>query len=103
MAEPVYEVVWPLGKSVYETVPLASRLPDLKGKTVCELWDWRFRGEEMFPVLRAALGERYPGVKIVEYDVFGDTHGSKEREIIASLPRRLRENGCQAVISSVGA
>lgn len=51
MTEPTYEVVWPLGKSVYDRVRLASRAPDLRGKTICELWDWRFRGEEVFPIL----------------------------------------------------
>lgn len=55
MSEPVYEVVWPLGKSVYEALPLASRDADLNGKTVCELWEWLFRGEEIFPILRELL------------------------------------------------
>ncbi len=103
MGEPVYEVVWPLGKSMYEAVPLASPLSDLRGRTVCELWDWRFRGDEMFPILRESLSKRYPGIKFVEYDVFGDTHGPRERQIIANLPRLLKERGCDAVISSVGA
>ncbi|MBI2910082.1 MAG: hypothetical protein HYX92_20770 [Chloroflexi bacterium] len=102
MGEPTYEVVWPLGKSVYETVPLASRASSLEGKTICELWDWRFRGEEVFPLLRELLSRRYPGVKFVEYGVFGDTHGPKEREVIARLPQMLREQGCDAVLSGIG-
>lgn len=103
MAEPVYEVVWPLGKSVYETVPLAKRSADLSGKTVCELWEWLFRGDEMFLVLRESLAKRYAGVKFVGYDVFGNTHGAKEREVIARLPQLLKEQGCDAVVSAVGA
>ncbi|MBI2907332.1 MAG: hypothetical protein HYX92_06740 [Chloroflexi bacterium] len=103
MAEPVYEVVWPLGKSVYEPVALVPRASELQGKTVCELWDWAFRGHEMFPILRETLGRRFPGIKFVDYETFGDTHGPDEREAIAALPELLRKHRCDAVISAVGA
>lgn len=103
MAEPKYEVVWPLGRTVFETLPLARRDDDLSGKTVCELWEWLFRGEEIFPLLREELAKRYPGIKFVEYSVFGDTHGSRERELMTVLPDLLRRHGCDAVISGVGA
>ncbi|MFH1486726.1 MAG: hypothetical protein ABIH46_11705 [Chloroflexota bacterium] len=103
MTEPAYEVVWPLGRSSYETIHMASRPPDLSGKTVCELWEWLFRGDEMFTILRDVLSKRYPGIKFVDYNTFGSTHGSKEREVIAALPELLRKHGCDAVISAVGA
>ncbi len=103
MSDPVYEVVWPLGKSVYETIPLAKRSADLSGKTVCELWEWLFRGDEMFSILRESLSKRSPGIKFVDYNVFGNTHGSKEADVIAAIPELLRKNGCDAVISAVGA
>ncbi|MBI2909312.1 MAG: hypothetical protein HYX92_16835 [Chloroflexi bacterium] len=101
MSEPSYAVVWPLGKSAYETVPLAARASDLKGKTVCEVWDFLFRGEEIFSLLRESLS--FPGIRFVDYTVFGNTHGTKEREVIAHLPELLRQHGCDAVISGVGA
>ncbi|MFH1485946.1 MAG: hypothetical protein ABIH46_07740 [Chloroflexota bacterium] len=103
MAEPVYEVVWPLGRSTYEVIPRTRQVPDLAGKTVCELWEYLFRGEEIFPMLRELLSKKYPGIKIVDYAVFGNTHGPKEKEVIAALPGLLREHGCDAVISGVGA
>ncbi|MBI2906649.1 MAG: hypothetical protein HYX92_03215 [Chloroflexi bacterium] len=103
MAEPTYEVVWPLGKSRYELIPVAKHLETLSDKTLCELWDWRFRGDEIFPIIREALARRFPGVGFVDYNVFGDTHGIKEAEVIEALPRRLRENRCDAVVSGVGA
>ncbi|MFH1484521.1 MAG: hypothetical protein ABIH46_00475 [Chloroflexota bacterium] len=103
MKEPVYEVVWPLGKSAYETLPLAHRAPDLSGKTVCELWDWVFRGEEIFPIVRELLSQRYPGIRFVDYAAFGNTHGPKERQVIAALPELIEKHGCDAVISGVGA
>ncbi|MBI2906634.1 MAG: hypothetical protein HYX92_03140 [Chloroflexi bacterium] len=103
MGEPVYEVVWPLGRLVYETLPLAHRCPDLAGKTVCELWDWLFRGGEIFPAIREVLSSRYPDIKFVEHTVFGDTRGAREREVVAALPDLLHKHGCDAVISGIGA
>lgn len=103
MKGPVYEVAWPLGRSVYETVPLAHRAADLERKTICELWDWLYKGDQMFPIIRECLSKRYPGIKIIDYTVFGNTHGPNEREVIAAVPGLLRKHGCDAVISAVGA
>ncbi|MBI2906630.1 MAG: hypothetical protein HYX92_03120 [Chloroflexi bacterium] len=102
MGEPVYEVVWPLGRSAYDTLPLAPRGPDLRGKTVCELWDRIFRGEKIFPLLRESLSKQFPGIKFVDYTSFGNTTGPKQREVIATLPDLLRRHNCDAVISGVG-
>ena len=102
MGEPGYEVVWPLGKLVYQTLPSKPSLTDLKGKTICELSDWGFRMEEVFPMVRESLLRRYPDIKFVEYSVFGNTHGPKEAGVIAALPDLLRKHECDAVISGVG-
>ncbi len=100
---PVYEVVWPLGRTVSEVVTPSSPVSDLRGKTVGELWDWLFRGDEMFLLIREKLRERYPGIKFVDYAVFGNTHGRKEAEVTAALPDLLRKHGCELVLSGVGA
>ncbi|MFC1534467.1 hypothetical protein ACFL7M_14000 [Thermodesulfobacteriota bacterium] len=102
MNEPGYEVVWPLGKSAYQMVTPGPRLSDLKGKTICELSDMGFKAEEVFPIIREILRDRYPGIKFVDYNNFGNTHGSHEAEVIASLPDKLSKQGCDAVISAVG-
>jgi hypothetical protein len=102
MHEIGYEVLWPLGKIVSEKVTLAPRITDLSGKTICELSDYGFRAEEIFPLIRASLAKRYPGIKFIEYETFGNTHGPHEAEIIATLADRLRQCGCDAVISGVG-
>ena len=97
-----YRVVWPRGVKTAGVRPLAKRLDSLEGKTVCELWDYVFRGDEIFPLLRDALRERYPSVRFVGYEEFGSTHGDREREILEGLPDRLRELGADAVISGMG-
>ena len=46
------KVVWPLGRLVYSPISIASRPSDLKGKTICELSDYAFKSEYVFPLLR---------------------------------------------------
>jgi hypothetical protein len=101
--EPQYEVVWPLGRSAYEDRPPNARVADLNHAVVGELWDYLFRGEEIFPILREQLKARYPGIRFVTYDVFGNVHGPKQRELVARVPELLREHSVDAVISAIGA
>jgi hypothetical protein len=103
MGEPLYEVVWPLGKSAYESFAPVQHVSDLTGKTVCELWDYLFRGEEIFPLLREGLRSQYFNTEFVDYSVFGNIHGGNEREVISALPELLRSRGCDVVISGIGA
>ena len=57
----------------------------------------------MFPVIGVELRKKYPSIKIVDYKTMGDTHGNDEREYVANLPQLLKQHGCDAVISGVGA
>ncbi len=97
-----YSVVWPRGEKTVAVSDLAPRLDTLQGKTVCQLWDYLFRGDEIFPMIESELGKRYPGVRFVHYSEFGSTHGDEEREILENLPQRLKELGADAVISGMG-
>ena len=101
--QPRYEVVWPLGKSHWDKRDLNPGIGDLNGKTVAEVWDRVFRGEEIFPAIREALKKKYPRVRIIEYDKFGDTHGVNQKQVLADLPALLRTHEIDAVISGVGA
>ena len=103
LSEARYDVVWPLGKSHWDTRAPTDRVADLRGKTICEIWDHVFRGEQIFPIVRETMRRLYPGVRIVEYDKFGDTHGPHQKEVLAALPGLLRRYGCDAVISGIGA
>jgi len=94
-----YEVVWPVAERRLKTRPLAKRLDSLNGKTVAQLWDYLFAGDEVFLALEAKLKETYPDVKWVSWREFGSTHGVNEKEILASLPQRFKELGVDAAIS----
>lgn len=100
--ETQYEVYWPRAPRQVELQPLAPRLATLEGKTIAQLWDYVFRGDEVYAVMEEALKARYPGVRFVSWSEFGSTHGGDEREIVASLPRRFKELKVDAVVSGMG-
>lgn len=102
-AEARYDVLWPLGRKAVQPRAAAAGVADLSGKTVCELWDYIFRGEIIYPHIRARLRERFPGIRFIEYAEFGNIHGPRQREIVAGLAARLKALGCDAVISGIGA
>ena len=103
MSEPVYEVVWPLGKSTFRKRPLAARIPDLNGMTVGTLWNQLFKGDVLFSEIKKLLQKRFSGIKFVDPSLFGDIHGKDEASVVAALSENLRKHGCDAVLSAVGA
>jgi hypothetical protein len=100
--ESTYDVVWPQSPRGIQRRLRAERLGDLSAKRVAFLWDYLFRGDELFPILRRELTERFPGIEIVDYTVFGNLHGSDERERLAELPDQLRGLQIDAVVSGMG-
>lgn len=102
MAQTRYEALWPRSPRQVGLKPLARRLETLNGKTVAQLWDYVFRGDEVFALLEEGLKTRFPDIRFVSFKEFGSTHGSEEREVLAALPRRFRELGVDAVISGMG-
>ncbi len=95
-------VYWPRGAKTNKAKPLAPRVTSLEGKTVAFLWDYLFRGDEIFPIVQRELSARFPGMRFIGYAEFGSTHGEDEREILASLPERLKTLGVDAVVSGMG-
>ena len=98
-SEGLYEVVWPSGERKQKMRPLAKRLDTLKGKTIAQLWDYLFAGDQVFLALEEKLREQYPDVKWVSWREFGSTHAVNEKELLASLPKRFKELGVDAAIS----
>ena len=97
-----FRVVWPRSARQASIAPVAKRLDTLEGKKVAQLWDYLFRGDEVFELLEESLRERFPGVEFVSWRDFGSTHGADEREILAGLPQRFKEMGVDAAISGMG-
>ncbi len=97
-----YAVVWPRGPKTAKLVDLAPRLESLEGKRIAILWDYLFRGDEIFPLLEQELAARYPGLSFVPWTEFGTTHGEGEHEVLAGLAQRFVELEVDAVVSGMG-
>lgn len=100
--EPTYDVVWPRSPRGVQRRRRAARLDTLDGKRVAFLWDYLFRGDELFPVLAEQLTDRFEGVEIVGYEEFGNLHGADEKARVGRLPDDLRTRGVDAVVSGMG-
>jgi len=101
--EPHYDVLSPLSRKAVKTSAAAPRVPDLNGKTVCELWDVIFRGETIYPIVREYIRNRFSGVRFVGYEEFGNFHGAREAQVSAEIPAKLRAHHADAVIVGIGA
>jgi len=102
-SEPHYDVLSPLSRKAVKTAAAAARIPDLNGKTICELWDVIFRGETIYPMVREYIRKRFPDVRFVTYEEFGNFHGAREAQVSAGIPDKLRTHGADAVIVGIGA
>ncbi len=99
----LYDVLWPRGERRQAVMPLAKRPDTLNGKTVAQLWDFLFNGDDVFEELEVQLAEKYPDIKWVSWREFGSTHGTSEKEMLAALPQRFKELGVDAAISCMAA
>lgn len=102
-----YEVVSPAGGEAIAQKGIAPRLADLNGKTVGEIWNGVFKGEQTFPVLREQLKARFPGINIIPYTEFPHLYGgdnpAAQKKLAAEIAALAIAKGCDAVISGNGA
>jgi len=102
-AEPQFETLWPLARLTTKSVATYAQLRDVNQAKIGFVWDYMFRGDEIFHILRSALGKQYPAMKFAGYENFGNIHGPDERRVLQELPERLRASGVDAVVVAVGA
>ena len=100
--EGTFAVYWPRGQRTLDVEAVAPKVNSLSGKVVALLWDYLFRGDEIFAILKRELKTRFPGVTFVGPDDFGCTHGADEREVLAAIPEKLKLLRVDAAISGMG-
>ncbi len=101
------EVVSPAGGEAVAQKSIAQRLQDLNGKTVGEIWNGGFKGDQTFPILRRLLKQRYSGVKVVPFTdfphIYGGDNPTEQKKLAKRLAALAKEKGCDAIISGNGA
>lgn len=100
--EPMYDVVWPQSPRGIQKRRNAARLESLSDARVAFLWDYVFRGDELFPVLEQELTRRFPDIEIVGFEEFGNLHGADEKERVGRLGEELHRRHVDAVVSGMG-
>jgi len=100
-----YEVLAPLGERRQQQGVLAPRLSSLEGKRVALVFDYAFRGDEMFAEFMRQADERFSDVTFLDPDKFGNFHGPAEEgeEAMRRLAQALEDQEFDAAIVGVGA
>jgi hypothetical protein len=99
-------VISPVGLPRTQNNGIAPRLDSLEGKTIGEVYNHHFKGDQMFGLYRELLKQRFPGVKIVPYTelpasfVGGDP--ATHRRVAQEVAALAREKGCDALIAGNG-
>ncbi len=100
-------VVSPLGLEIVKSSASAPRLDTLAGKTIGEVWNGVFKGNATFPLLRRALQEKYPDLKIIPYTEFPHAPHSdnpaRQKELIDEVIAVAKREHCDALITGNGA
>ncbi|MBI2958326.1 MAG: hypothetical protein HYY32_05725 [Chloroflexi bacterium] len=77
----------------------APRLADLKGKTICELWNDAFEGPRTFPLIRELLKKRFPDIRFIPYSDFPiGSHKIDDAMDVDGVTNMVVARGCDAVI-----
>lgn len=92
------EVLTPVGATEAKRTA-APRIPDLQGKTICELSNGpSYRTTDTFPVIRELLQARFPGTRFITYETFGNYHPHD----IKKIGKQVKAAGCDALIAGNG-
>ena len=75
----------------------APRLPDLHGKTICEVSNDTWETQRTFPLIRELLQRQFPTAKIIPYSEVVATRAQCEN--LDYVAKMVKQKGCQAVIS----
>lgn len=97
-----HEALWPGGESSVAVFQAAIRPTNLEGKRIAFVWDYLFRGDEIFALLEKNLSERFPNASFIGYETFGNTLGADDHQVLADLPQKLAEHQVDVVISGIG-
>lgn len=99
--EPSFDVVHPVSRRPVVARTSNADLSSLTGKKIALVWDYLFRGDDVFRLVKERFQAERPGVEFVDHEVFGDIHSHEE--LLDQLPGRLEEMGVDGTIVATGA
>lgn len=99
--EPSFDVVHPVSRRPLVARTSNADLPGFAGRKIALVWDYLFRGDDVFRLVKERFQSGQSGAEFVDYEVFGDVHGHPE--LLDQLPSRLREMGVDGTIVATGA
>ena len=103
MEEQIEQVVSPIGRPVNNELHLAPRMKLDSPKRFGFIWDYVFRGDQMFALLEEGISQKLPGSEFVRHEEFGNIHGHNEKEVVDALPAKLHQFKVDGVIVGIGA
>ena len=100
----IYDVVSPVGKLRAEQIAASSpRIPDINGKTICQVWNGRFQADKVFSVLSELLKKRFPSIRIIPWTDLPTVSFYRDQDkTLEDLREAYLRTGCDAVIASTG-
>lgn len=99
--EPCFHVVHPAGRRPVVTHANTSGLGELTGKRIALVWDYLFRGDDIFRLAKERFTADWSDVEFVDYETFGNIHDHEE--LFDELPSRFRELEIDGTIVATGA
>jgi hypothetical protein len=98
-AEPVYNVISPIGETTVKLIEMAPRLDTLANKTVCMVSNSAFKVNVTMPAIAKTLQAKYPGIKIIPYTEMATAYSGADWD---AKQGEFKSKGCNAVITGNG-
>ena len=78
--EETFQVVYPIGAQMIQEKKIAPPIPDLNGKTICQIWNYAFRGDDTFLMLEKLSNQNLSDIKFISYKKFGNIHDPSDEQ-----------------------
>ena len=100
------KVLSPEGLQLSQMTGVTRHLDTLAGKTIGEVYNNHFKGEQMFGIYRRLLKERFPGVRIIPFDQFPTVYvggdPASQKKTAREIARLAKEWEVDAIITGNG-
>ena len=100
------KVISPEGLQLNQMSGVSRHLDTLAGKTIGEVYNNHFKGEQMFGIYRRLFKERFPGVRIIPFDKFPTVYvggdPASQKRTASQIAKLAKEWEVDAIITGNG-